>query len=245
MSGGSRRLPDLAVAFEGGVDGYGRLAVALHGLQPVLAALPPLTVFRCHRAERRLRLVGDVPLADLAALAGLARFGTGIGLRVCCSVGLPRHAAGLPGLPVLASVGGVSALVLDLSDATSDDAQTLRPAVRAALRASREHGLSVEVRGAIRVIRAAGALHDEFLDASGVTVFPNTAAVHERIRSSPELFFTVDGRWFRDEADWRRGAAPVGSVHGTPDEVRTTLGAALERWRDLRPDTDDPEGAAR
>jgi hypothetical protein len=238
------RLPDLAVGFAGDVGGYGRLARALLGLERILRAQRPTTVFRCHQTARGLRLVGDVPLEEVVAIAGLARVGTGLGMRVSCTAYLPRRGAGLRHLPVLAGVGGVGALTVDLSGADAAPVDELRAAVGTALDHAEALGLDVEVRGAIPVIRAAGVLRAQFLDRHGVTVRPDTAAVVNRARSSVELFFTVDGRWYRDEAAWRGGEPAIGSVDGQAGEVVGTLRAALVRWRDLSPDNHHLEGVA-
>lgn len=238
------RLPDLAIGFHGDVDGYGHLARSLHGLERTLNVLRPATVFRCHRGERRMRLVGDVPLEEVAAVTGLARVATGLGMRVSCTMQLPARTSGLRHLRVLSEIGGVGQLVLDVSAVPVEAAEELRPAVVSVLDAISALGLGVEVRGAIPVIMAAGVLRDEWLDGNGVTIYPLTASVVERVRSSAELFFGVDGGWHLDEAAWRRGEPPIGSVHGETDEVTATLRRALTRWKNVQLTDDLLEGAA-
>jgi hypothetical protein len=235
------RLPDIAIGFGGVVDGYGRLARALLDLDRMMRTLRPITAFRCHRTQRRMRLVGDVPLEE-PPVAGLARVGTALGMSVVCTLHLPRRAAAARSLPTLANVGGIRVLVLDVSAVPVETAHALRTDVRSMLDTAQALGLEVEIRGAIPVIRAAGMLHAEYLDSNGVTIHPDTASVADRVRSSAELFLTIEGLWHMDERAWRRGDPAIGSVHAHAEELAATLRTALAHWPGVRLGTDLSDG---
>lgn len=230
------RLPDLAIGFSGNVTGYGHLARALVQLDRVLGSLGPLSEFRCHRGPRRLTLTGDVPVTEApAALAGLARVGSALGMRVACTVRLPQRADAYRGLPALVRVGGLTTLVLDLTHASPATGPAMSESVSAALHTAETHGLAVELRGPVPVLLASGALRAAWLDAQGVTIRPGTTHTAERDRSIAELFFTVDGDWYADEQAWRRGDVPVGSVHDEPQGLLATLHGVLPHGPATRP----------
>ena len=219
-------LPDVKVGFAGDAAGYGRLARRLVDLERILRAVAPTSPFRCHRPGRRLSLVGDVPLGETAPLAGLARVGGALGMRVACALSLPSQAEGHRSLPALARAGGVTVLLLDLAAVPAAAARAQRRAVSAALAAADRLGLEVEVHGSIPVVLAAGALQAEVLDRQGVTVRPAAGGGGDR-RAPAEIFVTVDGRWYADERTWRRGGDPVGSVHDGDERMAVTLRRVL------------------